>query len=138
MPIISPINSDEEEEVQKKKKKDEIENYDPNTPVCGNQADFNKAFSVALRKYFDDKYNNMSIWALFSLIIWLIFFIWAVVLALRVEVGTERTEHLFFAILFSPLYVVAHYLSAIVSEAKSSSSRKSAVFGGPNGCACSG
>jgi uncharacterized membrane protein (DUF106 family) len=79
--------------------------------VCDNQDNFNQAVQEAV------KYNNNEVmkksqpWAQICSIVWLIFFVWAVVLAMKVPVGPRRVEHIMFAILFSPAYVIAYYLA---------------------------
>jgi hypothetical protein len=86
------------------------ENYDPNQPVCNNQADFNQAFRKALRYNVKEEMKKDKAWMAVYIVIWLIFFVWAIMLALKVPVGPERTEHLLFAIVVPPAYVLAHYI----------------------------
>lgn len=90
--------------------------------VCDNQADFNKAFREAVKN--DMKKNKP--WIYVSTVLLLIFLIWAVLLAMQVPKGSERVEHLLFAMLFSPVYVLAYYLGIL--------GKNSAQFGM---CGCS-
>jgi hypothetical protein len=86
------------------------EHYDPDQNVCTNQDDFNVAFRKAID--YNNRKNNRKIqaWLYVYGVIWLIFFIWAIVLAMQMPVGVERVEHLVFAMVFSPIYVIAYYL----------------------------
>lgn len=89
------------------------ENYDPSKPVCDNQDDFNVAVREAI------KYNNkqdmkkvqgvLGVW----LALYVIFFVWAVILALKVQNPEHRIVHLVFAMIASPIYVLAYYLRNI-------------------------
>lgn len=88
------------------------EYYDPNSNVCTNQDDFNMALRKAIE--FNARKNNRRIqpWLYVYAVIWLIFFIWAIVLAMQMPVGPDRVEHLVFAMVFSPIYVIAYYLGS--------------------------
>jgi len=88
------------------------EHYDPSKPVCGNQNDFNMAVNKAI-KYTNNKNMKKGPWATVCAIIWVLFFFWALMLAMQVPAGHERVEHVLFAILFSPAYVLAHYVGAV-------------------------
>jgi len=89
------------------------EGYDANTDVCQNQDDFNQAFYNAV------KYNNKTVmdknrtWLFIYGMLYIVFMIWAVSLALKIPAGSDRTMHLLFAILFGPLYVLAYYIGII-------------------------
>ena len=86
------------------------ENYDPAKPVCDNQADFNQAVKEAV-KYSQDQYRENHKGAIAAyIVIWLIFLIWAVFLALKRD-AASRVSHLMFAMVFSPFYVMAYYLA---------------------------
>jgi len=90
-----------------------VEPYDPNDPVCQNQDDFNMAFRKAV------KYNNKKAmkdnrpWIIVYAVLWLVFLIWGVLLAMQLPPGPERTEHLLFALVFGPAYVLAYYLGVM-------------------------
>ncbi len=92
---------------------DYMENYDPNKPVCDNQDDFNKAFRKAV-KYNNKKANKKAQpWMIAYLVLWAIFLVWAVMLAMKVAPGPQRVMHLTFAFLFAPAYVLATYLGML-------------------------
>jgi cytochrome c oxidase subunit IV len=55
-------------------------------------------------------------WAEICSVIWLIFMVWALVLAMKIHTGPKRIEHLVFALLFPPIYVLAYYISCFGSE----------------------
>ena len=86
------------------------ENYDPNQPVCNNQADFNQAYHNALKYNQESFVEKSKPWIYVYIVLWLVFFIWGLLIAMKVPAGPERTEHILFAIVFSPVYVFAHYL----------------------------
>jgi hypothetical protein len=86
------------------------ENYDPNAPVCQNQADFNQALRKAVQYNQDQDVKSVSY---VYIILWSVFFIWAVLLALKVKPHSERVLHLVLAMLFSPVYVLSHYLGGL-------------------------
>ena len=90
-----------------------MENYDPNQPVCQNQDDYNQAFRQALKYNYKQNMKNArpAMWVAFSLYVVLTF--WALMLAMRVSSNPERTEHLFFALVGGPVYVLAYYLSGM-------------------------
>lgn len=90
-----------------------VENYDPNGPVCNNQADFNMAFRKALVANNKQDVKNMGGWLYVYVTLWFIFLFWAIVIAMRVSAGRERTLHLVFAIVASPAYVLAHYVGLL-------------------------
>lgn len=94
------------------------ENYDPNQPVCGNQADFNIAFRKAVKNDIEQKMDKAGAWLYVSAVVLLIFLVWAILLAMQVPPGPERVEHLVFAIVFSPIYVLAYYLG-VMGDGKS-------------------
>ncbi len=85
-----------------------IENYDPNKPVCNNQDDFNQAVVGAIQ--YNEKQRMKGKWAVVGAVVWLVLLFWAVSLALR-NYGPDRLLHVMFAILFSPAYVLAYYVS---------------------------
>lgn len=87
------------------------EHYDPNKPVCDNQADFNQAFQAGLKYVRKENMKKNQAWMWVSLVLFVIFFVWALSLAMKLNKGPERIEHLLFAMLFSPIYIIAHYLN---------------------------
>jgi len=82
------------------------ENYDPNQPVCDNQNDFNQAFLNAVKNMKSMSKSSKIVYT----VLWLFFLLWAILLALRVPEGQERIQHLVFAFLFSPVYILSYYL----------------------------
>lgn len=89
------------------------EYYDPNSDVCSNQSDFNMAFKNAIKYTNDENMKKARPWLYVYLGLWTVFFVWAILLAMKVQAGPERVEHLVFAIVFSPVYVIAYYLGMI-------------------------
>lgn len=89
------------------------ENYDPNQPVCNNQDDFNEAVNKAIKYNNNENMKKAKPWIYVYLVVWLIFLIWAIVLAMQIAPGHDRVVHLVFAIVFSPAYVLGYYLGAM-------------------------
>lgn len=90
-----------------------MENYDPNKPVCDNQDDFNMAFRKAVKYTNKKNMKEAQPWLIVYAVLWLIFLFWGVMLAMKIPSGPERVEHIVFAIVFGPAYVLAYYLSAM-------------------------
>jgi hypothetical protein len=88
-----------------------VENYDPSKPVCDNQSDFNEAVNRAMKANDKRAMKKARPWLLSYSILWLLFLVWALILAMRIPPGPERIEHILFALLFSPMYVISYYLS---------------------------
>lgn len=99
--------------VQKNVSNDEFEYYDPNKPVCDNQSDFNHAFRKALKHNNKENLKKARPWMYVYMVLWLIFLVWALMLAIQVPAGPERVEHLVFALVFGPAYVLAYYLGSL-------------------------
>jgi hypothetical protein len=78
--------------------------------VCDNQADFNVAFRKALEANAKHQVKKLGNWIYLYVAIWAIFFVWAIILAMKMGQGPMRVLHLVLAILFSPVYVVSYYL----------------------------
>lgn len=78
--------------------------------VCDNQDDFNVAFNKALKENVKKVEKDAQPWMAVYVIVWVIFFIWAIALGMKVSPGPQRVSHLVFAMVFSPIYVIAHYL----------------------------
>jgi NO-binding membrane sensor protein with MHYT domain len=93
-----------------------VEHYDPSKPVCDNQADYNRAFRAALKYNRKQNVKDAGNWVLVYLIIHVIFLFWALMLAAKVQPGPYRTMHMVFALLFSPAYVLAHYIGMLNSK----------------------
>lgn len=90
----------------------QIESY-TGANVCDNQDDFNVAFRKALKQNEKDDIKKAKGWIYVYLILWLVFLIWALMLAMQVSPGPNRVVHLFLALLFSPAYVVGSYLERL-------------------------
>lgn len=90
--------------------------YDPNAPVCNNQDNFNVALQKGLQ-YVQDKNvrNNRGMIAV-SVALWVIFIVWAVMLAMQVPDPNSRRVSLVFALIAGPAYVLAHYLGLSASD----------------------
>lgn len=76
-----------------------------NENVCQDQQTFNQAF---MKAQMAAQTNGASV---IAFIIWLIFFIWGMQLIDNsIMEPAQRTEHVFFCFLASPLYVLCWYL----------------------------
>ena len=89
------------------------EYYSADASVCGNQADYNQAFRNALKYNRKQNIKQSKPWIWVYMAIYLIFFVWALSLASRVQPGPYRTMHMTLALVFSPIYVLAHYLGML-------------------------
>jgi hypothetical protein len=89
------------------------EGYDPNQSVCDNQADFNQALQAGIKYNKQQAVKQAGVWMWVYLIAYFIFFVWAIILALQVAPGAERTEHVVFAVVFGPIYVLSYYLGLL-------------------------
>jgi hypothetical protein len=81
--------------------------------VCDDQDSFNQAFHQAIKYNEKQMIKDAGPWFWVYLGLWVIFFFWAICLAMRVPPGNNRIEHLVFAMLFSPFYVIAYYISGM-------------------------
>lgn len=80
--------------------------------VCQNQDTFNDAFSDALDNYY--KENRLSQNAMIMyLVVFIVLFLWALYLAMKLKPSSERIAHIFFAMLFSPVYIISYYLNCL-------------------------
>jgi len=95
------------------KNESEYEFYDPNKPVCDNQSDFNQALRKAIKYNNKEDMKKARPWLYVYLVLYMIFVVWALLLAMKVPPGPERVEHLVFALVFGPAYVLAYYLGAL-------------------------
>ena len=78
---------------------------------CANQHNFSRAFSKA----YDSKeksMNKITTPVIVYLFIHLIFLVWGIMLAFKQPLET-RNVHITLALVFSPAYVLAHYLSLL-------------------------
>jgi hypothetical protein len=84
--------------------------------VCDSQDDFNQAFDQAYENLGKKVVKQSSGFLKLYVIMYLVFFVWAVMLALQIKKGQARTIHLVFAMAFSPFYVLGHYLNVYQKE----------------------
>jgi hypothetical protein len=79
-----------------------------------------KSFNVAVKKAVDEidkkAVEKIKPWAYVYAVIWMIFFVWALLLAMSLPKGPGRVVHLTLAMVFSPLYVLAYYFGALEVE----------------------
>lgn len=80
------------------------------TNVCADQDTYNKALRDAIKYNQDENRKEMKKWAYVYLGLWLVFFVWGLMLAMKMPSGAERVQHVLFALVFGPMYVLAHYL----------------------------
>jgi hypothetical protein len=92
------------------------------TNLCGDQKTFNKAVRKAINHLDDDDQTQTSTSKLIFTLITLTFYVWALLLALKVEDKQQRVLHSLFALLFGPFYVLAHYVGMMEQNPSSSSS----------------
>jgi uncharacterized membrane protein (DUF106 family) len=92
--------------------------------LCSNQDSYNQAFKKALNKYkkdedikkglrCDENDTGCKVGMIIIFIIMIIFYLWAVILALKVSDPEHRTLHVLFALATGPLYVLAYYASTL-------------------------
>ena len=87
--------------------------------VCADQATYDVAFRHAVKAYQNrDECTTERCKTTVAIvsIIMLIFFVWAVILALRVQDKERRIIHLIFAFTMGPLYVISYYSSMLMFE----------------------
>jgi len=79
--------------------------------VCDNQDQFNKAIKKAVKYTEDRQRNKQEPGMIIYTIIWSMFLIWAVILAMQVS-SDQKVLHIILAILVAPIYVISHYVSS--------------------------
>ena len=81
--------------------------------VCQDQQTFNKAFKQAIDDYGKDECTTTQCKVTMTVfvIIMLLFYIWAVILAMRVRDPEHRLLHIIFALGTGPIYVLSYYAS---------------------------
>ena len=84
--------------------------------VCSDQDTFNNAVYTALKDLDKEDMEKHKSWRTVHVVIWMVFFLWAVFLAMKVHNGPDKVEHLLFAMVFSPIYVLAYYLGMFTSQ----------------------
>ena len=78
--------------------------------LCSDQKTFNKAVRKAIEHIDDDDESNGFGVKLISSLIMLTFYLWALLLALKVSDKEHRVLHITLALLTGPLYVLSYYL----------------------------
>jgi len=80
--------------------------------ICNDQDSFNNAFDKALKheKHKMNKDNKTAM--IIGSILMLIFIVWALLLAMKTP-SEHRVIHLVLAMIFSPAYILAHYLNMV-------------------------
>lgn len=84
--------------------------------VCDSQDDFNVALKKGIRYTENETMNETRPLIYVYLLLWFIFVTWACLLALKVRDPIQRTTHLVFAIMASPVYIIASYLGGGLSK----------------------
>ena len=82
------------------------------TNVCNDQKTFNKAVKKAINNLDDPDSKNQTA-NLIMVLITLTFYVWALLLALKVQDKQHRLLHVLFALVFGPIYVLAYYANMI-------------------------
>jgi succinate-acetate transporter protein len=77
--------------------------------LCDNQDNFNDAFYKALKNSRKEDNKKMASGAGIYILIHLIFLFWGIMLALK-QPKNQQVVHITLAMVFSPAYVLAHYI----------------------------
>lgn len=81
--------------------------------VCNDQKTFNKAVILATNNMIE-KRRKVPLWALIlSFIIVLVIIMWSLVLAAQNNEQKDNIIHYVLALVFAPVYIMAHYIDAI-------------------------
>jgi uncharacterized membrane protein YgcG len=106
------------------------------------QESYNKAFKNAINKYKEDQKNKdkceqddvgCQVGVAVMFVIMIIFYLWALILALKVSDSEHRTLHVLFALATGPLYVLSHYASMLGGESSEEYDSNSSGSSGSNG-----
>jgi len=81
------------------------------TNVCKNQQTFNGAFQNALNNYYYNQPQMPIGITILYFLLFILFIVWALYLAMKVKMSPERIIHIIFAIIVSPLYIISYYLN---------------------------
>jgi hypothetical protein len=87
--------------------------------LCSDQKTFNKAVRKAIEHIDDEDETDQSNGLVVKLIVSLImisFYLWALLLALKVSDKEHRVLHVTLALLTGPLYVLSYYLGTMKQE----------------------
>lgn len=80
--------------------------------VCQNQDTFNQSLRQAI-KYNEKQDRPKKLVQLILLAIYMIFIVWALLLASKVSDVEGRKLHFVLAMVFSPIYIIAYYLGGM-------------------------
>jgi hypothetical protein len=80
--------------------------------VCSDQKTFNKAVKKAIN-HLDDEDDKPKAGKMVMALILLTFYLWALLLALKVADKDHRTLHVTLALVTGPLYVMSYYLGLL-------------------------
>ncbi len=92
--------------------------------LCQDQDSYNAAFKKALNKYKKEEEvksglrcadgdTGCKVSLVVAFIIMILFYLWALILALKVSDQEHRTLHVLFALATGPLYVLSHYAAKL-------------------------
>lgn len=84
-----------------------------NQTVCDDQKKFNEAFKKAIIQADEDMMEKSSGWIVLYTLLYLVFIVWAIILAMRMPESPGRVVHLVLAMAFAPFYVLAYYLRQV-------------------------
>ena len=87
------------------------------TNLCNDQKTFNKAVRNEI-EHIDDSDNDNNISKTIVSIIMLVFYIWALLLSMRITDPQHRVLHILLALLTGPLYVLSFYLGMMENAPK--------------------
>ena len=92
-----------------------IEEYSGSN-VCDTQDDFNISIRKAIKQNNRDVMDKGRPWIYVYIVIWFIFLVWALIIAMQVQSANDRIVHLVFAMVFGPAYVLAHYIGIMANS----------------------
>jgi hypothetical protein len=105
-------------------KKFYFDNNKMSSNLCMDQDSYNKAFKKALNHYkkeedikkgirCEENDTGCNVGMVVVFIIMILFYLWALLLALKVNDTEHRTLHVLFALGTGPLYVLSHYAAKL-------------------------
>lgn len=78
--------------------------------VCDSQDKFNNVFEGAV-KYVEKKERPSRFLRLVSLIFMIMFVVWALLLADKIDGVNDKIVHFILALIFAPFYIISYYLN---------------------------
>ena len=81
--------------------------------VCADQKTFNKAVNNAIEHLGEDDKPKNRVAQMIMALIMLSLYLWALLLAMRVQDKEHRVLHVTLALLTGPLYILSYYASFI-------------------------